>query len=156
MIYSKNILSILCLLNSNVAKKIFTQICPTMKFEVGTVAVFPVVKVDEDKLSPSKIIRIEKNDWDSYETSWDFTVLPIIHQKRINANLFVIYNALREDWQNNISEMKLLEEENNSIFIEAYGLQNELTPDVPLSEITLTYNSHYRYPDTSRKTYTDA
>jgi type II restriction/modification system DNA methylase subunit YeeA len=43
------------------------------------------------------------------------------------------------------TEMKELEEENNKIFIEAYGLQDELTPDVPLSEITLTCNPHYRY-----------
>jgi type II restriction/modification system DNA methylase subunit YeeA len=42
-------------------------------------------------------------------------------------------------------EMQRLEEENNVIFIEAYGLQDELTPDVPLSEITLTCNPHYRY-----------
>ena len=42
-------------------------------------------------------------------------------------------------------EMQRLEEENNRIFIDAYGLQDELTPDVPLSEITLTCNPHYRY-----------
>ena len=52
-------------------------------------------------------------------------------------------------------EMKRLEEENNRIFIEAYGLEDELTPDVPLSEITLTCNPHYRYTDTQRKKYTD-
>jgi len=42
-------------------------------------------------------------------------------------------------------EMQRLEQENNRIFIEAYGLQDELTPDVPLHEITLTCNPHYRY-----------
>ena len=41
--------------------------------------------------------------------------------------------------------MQRLEEENNRIFIEAYGLQDELTPEVPLNEITLTCNPHYRY-----------
>ena len=41
--------------------------------------------------------------------------------------------------------MQRLEEENNRIFIEAYGLQDELTPEVPLKEITLTCNPHYRY-----------
>ena len=43
------------------------------------------------------------------------------------------------------NEMQRLEEENNRIFIEAYDLQDELTPDVPLNEITLTCNPHYRY-----------
>ena len=52
-------------------------------------------------------------------------------------------------------EMKRLEEENNRIFIEAYGLEDELTPDVPLSEITLTCNPYYRYPDKQNKKYTD-
>ena len=46
---------------------------------------------------------------------------------------------------NKSQEMQRLEEENNSLFIDTYGLQNELTPDVPLSEITLTCNPHYRY-----------
>ena len=41
--------------------------------------------------------------------------------------------------------MQQLEEENNRIFIDAYGLQDELTPEVPLNEITLTCNPHYRY-----------
>ena len=44
-----------------------------------------------------------------------------------------------------IAEMKLLEEENNRLFIDAYGLQDELTPDVPIEQITLTVNPAYRY-----------
>jgi type II restriction/modification system DNA methylase subunit YeeA len=42
-------------------------------------------------------------------------------------------------------EMQRLEEENNRIFIDAYGLQDELTPEVPIEEITLTCNPAYRY-----------
>jgi type II restriction/modification system DNA methylase subunit YeeA len=52
---------------------------------------------------------------------------------------------LRAHWRDMTLEMQRLEEENNRIFIAAYGLQDELTPDVPLSEITLTCNPHYRY-----------
>ena len=59
--------------------------------------------------------------------------------------LSTIYTSLRQQWQEMTLEMQRLEEENNHIFIEAYGLQDELTPDVPLSEITLTCNPHYRY-----------
>ena len=55
------------------------------------------------------------------------------------------YAKLRSHWQEMTDEMQRLEEENNRIFIEAYGLEDELTPDVPLSEITLTCNPHYRY-----------
>ncbi len=55
------------------------------------------------------------------------------------------YTQLRAHWQAMTLEMQRLEEENNRIFIDAYGLQDELTPDVPLKEITLTCNPHYRY-----------
>ncbi|MEA2031718.1 MAG: class I SAM-dependent DNA methyltransferase, partial [candidate division Zixibacteria bacterium] len=55
------------------------------------------------------------------------------------------YKKYRSQCQHMTDEMKQLEEENNRIFIEAYGLQDELTPDVPLKEITLTCNPHYRY-----------
>jgi type II restriction/modification system DNA methylase subunit YeeA len=55
------------------------------------------------------------------------------------------YQSLYAHWHEMTLEMKRLEEENNCIFIDAYGLQDELTPDVPLNEITLTCNPHYRY-----------
>ena len=55
------------------------------------------------------------------------------------------YSQLRTHWQEMTLEMQRLEQENNRIFIDAYGLQDELTPDVPLKEITLTCNPHYRY-----------
>ena len=56
-----------------------------------------------------------------------------------------IYKLKRTQWNAAVEEMKRLEEENNRIFIDAYGLQEELTPDVPLKEITLTCNPVYRY-----------
>ena len=56
-----------------------------------------------------------------------------------------IYKLKRAQWNAAVEEMKRLEEENNRIFIDAYGLQDELTPDVPLKEITLTCNPVYRY-----------
>ena len=55
------------------------------------------------------------------------------------------YTDLRAHWRAMTLEMQRLEEENNRIFIEAYGLQDELTPEVPLAEITLTCNPYYRY-----------
>lgn len=55
------------------------------------------------------------------------------------------YQKLRTHWREMVLEMQRLEEENNRIFIDAYGLQDELSPDVPLNEITLTCSPHYRY-----------
>lgn len=91
------------------------------------------------------LYNISKTDWDSYETSWDFTTLPLLRPDYRGRNLEKTYHTLRTHWREQTLEMQRLEEENNRIFIEAYGLEDELTPDVPLSEITLTCNPHYRY-----------
>jgi hypothetical protein len=79
------------------------------------------------------------------ETSWDFTSLPLLNPDYRQPTLKATYQKLRAHWREMTLEMQRLEEENNRIFIEAYGLQDELTPEVPLNEITLTCNPHYRY-----------
>ena len=86
-----------------------------------------------------------KSDWDSYETSWGFTSLPLLTFDRRRETLSKSYDLLRAHWKVVTSDMQQLEVENNRLFINAYGLQDELTPDVPLKEITLTCNPHYRY-----------
>ena len=86
-----------------------------------------------------------KSDWDAYETSWDFTTLPLLSPDHRAETLEASYARLRAHWQGMTEEMQRLEEENNRIFIDAYGLQDELTPEVPLDEITLTCNPAYRY-----------
>jgi type II restriction/modification system DNA methylase subunit YeeA len=86
-----------------------------------------------------------KSDWDAYETSWDFTTLPLLHPDHRGETLEHTYTTLRSHWQGMTDDMQRLEEENNRIFIDAYGLQDELTPEVSLNEITLTCNPAYRY-----------
>jgi len=93
----------------------------------------------------SKIVEVSKHDWDSYETSWDFTNLPLLTVEYRQPTLKATYQKLRSHWREMTLEMQRLEEENNRIFIDAYGLQEELKSDVPLNEITLTCNPHYRY-----------
>jgi type II restriction/modification system DNA methylase subunit YeeA len=91
------------------------------------------------------LVDIAKSDWDAYETSWDFTKLPLLQPDYRAETLEASYTALRTYWQGMTDEMRTLEEENNRIFIDSYGLQDELTPEVPLNEITLTCNPAYRY-----------
>lgn len=91
------------------------------------------------------LISHSKSDWDAYETSWDFTTLPLLSPDHRGGTLEDSYATLRTHWQSMTDEMQQLEEENNRIFIDAYGLQDELTPEVPLNEITLTCNPAYRY-----------
>ncbi|WP_281995652.1 BREX-1 system adenine-specific DNA-methyltransferase PglX [Ruegeria faecimaris] len=91
------------------------------------------------------LIRYSASDWDAYETSWDFTTLPLLSPEHRGETLADSYATLRAHWQDMTDEMQRLEEENNRIFIDAYGLQDELTPEVPIEEITLTCNPAYRY-----------
>ncbi|CAB3821415.1 hypothetical protein LMG26854_01486 [Achromobacter aegrifaciens] len=91
------------------------------------------------------LILRSKDDWDSVETSWDFTSLPLLRSGHCQPTLKASYQKLRAHWREMTLKMQRLEEENNRIFIDAYGLQDELTPKVPLEEITLTCNPHYRY-----------
>jgi len=91
------------------------------------------------------IYGISDVDWNSYETSWHFTSLPLQKADYRQSTLKAIYSQIRVHWEEMTLKMQKLEEENNRTFIEAYGLQDELRPDVPISEITLTCNPHYRY-----------
>ena len=90
-------------------------------------------------------VQISKSDWDSCETSWGFTSFPLLRPDYQQSSLKAAYETLRKLWKEMTLEMQRLEEENNRIFIEACDLQDELTHEVPLSEITLTCNPHYRY-----------
>lgn len=92
-----------------------------------------------------ELVNLGKTDWNSYETSWDFINLPLMRPDCRQPKLHLTYQKLRAVWLEMTFEMQRLEEENNRIFIEAYSLQNELTPEVPLDEITLTCNPHYQY-----------
>lgn len=133
-------------LNSKIMNRYLDFLSPTLNYQPGDIAKVLFLKKCLN-LSPKnkELIIISKNDWDSYETSWDFTTLPLISPDYLSPTIEASYQKLRTHWQEMTREMQSLEEENNNIFIEAYGLQDELTPDVPLSEITLTCNPHYRY-----------
>jgi len=91
------------------------------------------------------LVATTKFDWDSSEISWDFTQLPLLSSDYRQSTIQGSYQRLQNHWRDITLEMQRLEEENNRIFVDAYGLQNELTPNVPLSEITLTCNPYYRY-----------
>ncbi|MBW2738577.1 MAG: BREX-1 system adenine-specific DNA-methyltransferase PglX, partial [Deltaproteobacteria bacterium] len=121
---------------------------PTLNFQAGNVSAIPVIKnskLNNQNSIIEQLIQTHKDDWNSFETSWDFTNFPLLQPDNHQSTLKATYTSLLSHWRNMTLEMQCLEEENNRIFIEAYGLQDELTPEVPLSEITLTCNPHYRY-----------
>lgn len=87
--------------------------------------------------SVESMIKMSKFDWDSIETSWNFKLFPWLTSPLKNSNV----DQSWQNWQNHcavqLKRMQELETENNRIFIEAYGLQDELTPEVPDEQITL-------------------
>lgn len=137
-------------LNSPIGFSVMKILCPTLNATAGNLELFPYPErakpaVDDIKPIIKKLISHAQVDWDSYETSWDFTSLLLLNPNHYKPMLKATYQRLRADWREMALDMQRLEEENNRIFIEAYGLQNKLSPDVPLKEITLTCNPHYRY-----------
>lgn len=130
---------------------------PTLNFQAGEIRQIPLINNPSNKIinNAENIISLSRQDWNSYETSWDFTTLPLLRvgsenleqntRFPLSTSLKETYQNLRQKWQEMTLAMQKLEEENNSIFIEAYGLEDELTPEVLLKEITLTCNPHYRY-----------
>jgi len=135
---------LISLLNCKVSEAALAMLNPTINLLPGNLGSLPYKNLDE-VFFISALIQLSKFDWDSYEISWDFTSLPLLSPDYRKPFLDATYSTLRTHWREMTLEMQLLEEENNRIFIEAYGLQDELTPEVPLKEITLTCNPHYRY-----------
>jgi hypothetical protein len=142
-------LPILGLLNSTVAPFFLSAFSETMNFEQGDIARIPFADVPTEHLQT--IIELSKSDWDAYEISWDFTTLPLLSLEHRGETLADTFANLRARWQGMTDEMQRFEVENNRIFIDAYGLQDELTPEVSIEEITLTCNPAYRYGVKSSK-----
>jgi len=137
-------------LNSNLVTVLLKFMAPTLDFQSGHISALPILKQDrEDGISKElalEAIQLGKSDWDAYERSWDFQSLPILTASTDpKSTLESSYTAWITQNKGTITEMKRLEEENNRHFIDAYGLADELTPEVPIEQITLTVNPAYRY-----------
>ena len=125
---------------------------PTLHFQIGNFVNIPFIEVVGKNLcrdvtkNVDRLVRTTVNDWNAYERSWDFESLPILTASSdTTPTLESSYTAWITQNHDSIAEMKCLEEENNYLFIDAYGLQDELTADVPIEQITLTVNPAYRY-----------
>lgn len=144
------------LLSSSVVLNILNLLNPTINYQAGDVRSIPVIitneRVVKEKVSElvDKNINYSKTDWDSFETSWDFTkhpLLPVVSTssttelfKDTSANSILISDCYAK-WEKECSErfatLKSNEEELNRIFIEIYGLQDELTPEVLDKDVTV-------------------
>jgi hypothetical protein len=131
------------LLNSNLSKHLLEALSPTINIQTGDVSSLPNLRSETVAQNVEVILRLSTADYEQSDWCQDFQK-PQILVESVDT-LEGTYTTHRTHWQSMTDEMQRLEEENNRIFIDAYGLQDELTPEVPIEEITLTCNPAYRY-----------
>jgi type II restriction/modification system DNA methylase subunit YeeA len=138
--------AVLAFLNSCVAQYLLRIMNPTLALNVSNVLSLPMPEALTALPSAQIHIDVCRADWDAYERSWGFRSPPLLTASSDpTLTLESSYTAWITQNRNTIAEMKRLEEENNRLFIDTYGLADELTPDVPIEQITLTVNPAYRY-----------
>jgi len=141
--FSENIFYDIGLLNSIYSSTTLFLLNPTMSYQVGNIKSIPY-KIDLDKkkgIEKKTLTSIQTSmlDWDSRETSWDYQENELIRFNK-EGGIETIEEAadlFKQYWTNKFFQLHKNEEELNQQFIEIYGLQEELTPDVPLNEITI-------------------
>lgn len=155
---SKLELYVLGLLNSVVCTEILNIINPTINLNIKDILLVPLVKeyIDIIRTKVEKNISLSKSDWDAFETSWDFTKHPLVvnsDQCIVNseslantqlttnhsslATIAQAYQRWEEETNARFAQLKANEEELNRIFIDIYGLQDELTPEVEDKDVTV-------------------
>lgn len=146
---------ILGFVNSPIALYILNALNPTLNYQAGDIARLPIIVDDNKKSNVVQLVHrnveLSKSDWDSFETSWDFKKHSLlfwsespqrISQEERNGyimsvNLADVYKRWERDCEDRFNTLKANEEELNRIFIEIYGLQDELTPEVEDKDVTV-------------------
>lgn len=145
----KNIKYLIGFLCSKIVFDFLGLLNPTLNFQVGNVASLPIIfSKDEDIKNKidnivAQNIQISKDDWDSFETSWDFEQHPLLRFKE-NGKVEDSFNKWKEYKQEQFNKLKANEEELNRLFIEIYGLQDEMTPEVDDKDITVALADELR------------
>lgn len=133
--------SILGFLNSKICTELLRMINPTMASQKGDIDKLPYCVIDTEDVNNfiKRNISISQQDWDAHETSWDFqeNELIALQKEGLNSDLGLLYIEYEAKWREKFMQLHANEEELNRQFIEIYGLQDELTPEVPFDEITI-------------------
>ena len=130
----------LATLNSKVSQEILNVISPTLNYEVDHIKKVPIIYGKGQTINNlcASNVELSKLDWDSHETSWDYKTNELLRVSNKHGGLISeLIDKYRTEWESMFEQLHENEEELNRQFIEIYGLQNELTPDVPLEEITI-------------------
>ena len=133
------LLYLLGLNNTLVVRKLLSTLAPTINFQAGDIANIPVILnvSEEEKINAlvAQNIELEQQEWNDYEMSWDFKNNPLICN-RINT-VSAAFKSWSKECNERFNQLKANEEELNRIFIDIYGLQDELTPEVEDKDVTV-------------------
>ena len=130
-------------MNSCVAYLFLSILNPTLSFQGGNINSLPYICTNQSNITSlsQQNISISKSDWDAHETSWDFEENELVRlgkeQGECPHRLADLMEAYREHWTEQFLQLHANEEELNRQFIKIYDLEDELTSDVPLNEITI-------------------
>lgn len=128
---------IMGLLNTKVGQYLLSILNPTINFQIGNIESIPLLKLNygnSEEIIQSNI-ALSRRDWDAFETSWDFKRSPLLVNKA--ATLEQAYNNWSQEALDRFNQLKANEEELNRIFIDLYGLQDELTPEEDDKEVSV-------------------
>lgn len=135
--------ALLGILNSKVANYILSLINPTINLPSGYVTLMPsIINFSTNKYVESSI-SIARRDWNNFEDSWDFKVHPLLShiaddkQTEIGGRLENAFAIWKIEAQERFDQLKANEEELNRIFIDLYGLNDELTPEVEDKDVSV-------------------
>lgn len=144
---NKDIYLMLGLMNTTITQAVLEMKNPTINMQTGDINAVPIKDVGNKKNMANSLVKDNiiksKSDWDSFETSWDFSVHPLVKtaNSQLNDNKLTTiadhYQLWVSECESRFQQLKANEEELNRIFIDIYGLQDELTPDVADKDITV-------------------
>lgn len=123
--------------NSKVVSYLLNLMNPTINVMPEDLRKLPCIYADYEQVRNLVAfnINISRLDWDSFETSWDFTIHPLLSAKHeLLADAYASYKQIANE---RFAQLKANEEELNRIFIDIYGLQDELTPEVEEKDVTV-------------------
>ena len=142
MVFSEektNLIYTFGLLNSSVAMKFLGVLAPTLDFNQGPISKIPLIENSNYKNDIQKYIDLNiknsEEDWDSFETSWNFKTHPLV--KNHVPTIREAYDLWFRECEERFKILKSNEEELNRIFIDIYGLQDELDPYVEDKDVTV-------------------
>ena len=132
-------LNMMALLNSRVGLEFLAKINPTLHFQVGDIKKVPSIYSKREDVCNlvNENIAIAREEWDSFETSWKHNCHPYLRHSNNTYKLSASYELWEEHTSQQFSQLKSNEESLNRIFIDLYGLQDELDPVVTDEEVTV-------------------